>query len=128
MPLETHYSLAHSNVVLKIVRSALRKTSQRIVVEAWSNGREQGYYLSGHISSSRGCCFAQQRNSDTIVVVFGKTTEFDVTTNMPSDKLWQKMVELYPDEVAAAAIVDWMQRGIEPKSRLDFTKLVQKSC
>lgn len=126
MPLETHYSLEHSNKVLKIVEKALRKTKQRITVEAWSNGREQGYYLSGHLAGGRGCCFAQQRNSDSIVVVFGKTTEFDVTTNMPNDERWQKMVELYPDEIAAASIADWMQTGVEPKSRLDLTKLAQK--
>ncbi len=116
MPLHRHYSLEHSDKVLKQIAKALAKSKLQIVVDQWANGREQGYHLSvSGPDAQRDCCFAQQRNSDTVVVVFGKPRQFDITTNMPDDEAWSRMVELYPDRNAVASIVAWMKDGTEPR-------------
>lgn len=95
MKLTKHYSLIHADKVLKLVKQDLPKDVQsEIVVQAWSNGREQGYHLSHRIIGNRsynvfGINFAQQRNSDNIVVVHGSIKDFDIQTNHPSETIWE---------------------------------------
>lgn len=116
MPLRRHYSLEHADKVLKMMSKDLGKSKIQIVIDQWANGREQGYHLSASGPDvQRECCFAQQRSSDSVIVVYGMSEDFDMTTNMPNEQAWSKAVELYPDRKAVSEIVAWMVRGIEPR-------------
>jgi len=91
--MQKHYSLVHSEKVLKALRKAMPKEiSKDVTVDCWSNGREQGFHLSRYSHSPEPnleLVFAQQRNSDMVLVVVGKSLDFDITTNQPSDEIWE---------------------------------------
>ena len=97
MKIPVHYSLKVArNVVSKI--DLPKEIARGCWVESWSNGREQGLYISrltipsnsGKKIVSQGIVIAQQRSSDDILVVCGDAQYFDVQTHQPSDKLWEK--------------------------------------
>lgn len=112
MKLTKHYSLKHSDKVLKLVKQNLPKDGQsEIVVQAWSNGREQGYHLSHRIIGNRsynvfGINFAQQRNSDSILVIYGSIKDFDIQTNHPYETIWKDRKEFSNDADAANFIIE----------------------
>lgn len=90
--LTAHYSI----VAMKKVLAEINKIGfpvKEVTYDHWSNGREQGYHICYNRDASydnwRAVCFAQQRNSDDILVVFGPAREFDVSTNSPSEKVWE---------------------------------------
>ena len=120
MKMELHYSIEAANKVLEAIRKIKIKSKEAIVIEAWSNGREQGYFLSYRDHSSdvvvwRGVCVAQQRNGDSIVVIFGGYDFFDISTHQPNDALWEdnRRWFRYDDAKGAAlAIVDYLVMGI----------------
>jgi hypothetical protein len=106
-----HYSLLTADKVLTALRKVkppkLLKGSE-IGIAAWSNGREQGYYLRYYspvdrVSSARAAVVAQQRNSDAILVVAGTPYEFDFQTNQPDDGAWEHRAEFHPRQYEAAA-------------------------
>ena len=108
--MQKHYSLVHSEKVLKAIRKAMPKSiSKDIHVDCWSNGREQGFHLSRYSHSlepSLSLVFAQQRNSDMVLVVAGTSRDFDVTTNQPSDEIWETgRKEFNHDEEAVFHII-----------------------
>jgi predicted RNA-binding Zn-ribbon protein involved in translation (DUF1610 family) len=96
--LRFHYSLEHANKVLKIVQDMIEQEAPRDFegsIGAWSNCREQGYYLAvdddsygGDFGERPALVVAQVRNSDGVLVVAGNTKDFD-THHMPSDRLWE---------------------------------------
>lgn len=114
-----HYSLTHADRVLKLVRALWRALPEKdrpgVTVQAWSNCREQGYSLENNDLLPREWVtvnFAQQRNSDEVLVIAGPSEEFDVTTNAPSDALWERAGarECYrDDDHAARAILSALQ-------------------
>lgn len=120
MPLNTHYSLVHATKVLKLVRKKLKGTPFDITVDCWSNGREQGYHLCRWATNRelreglKDSCeialvFAQQRNSDAMLVIHGEPKKFDITTHMPDEELWNTQGNqriIGSDEQAAAHIAD----------------------
>ena len=88
--MQKHYSLIHAEKVLKAIRKAMPKTiSKEVSVDLWSNGREQGFHLENHKNQTE-LVFAQQRNSDEVLVVCGTSGEFNIITNHPSEEVWAK--------------------------------------
>jgi len=107
MPLEKHYSLVHADKVIDLIQERL-DSDYRISIRAWSNGREQGYHLESFDGNKRACVFAQQRNSDQLLVVCGIHTEFDIQTNQPTDGVWEHRQVFAYDKEAANQIVAWL--------------------
>jgi hypothetical protein len=118
--LKAHYSLAHATKVLNLVRKKLAKTPFDITVGCWANGREQGYHLArwatipelkaGQKDSAEiALVFAQQRNSDAMLVIYGTHTQFEIDTHMPKEELWDAkdhMRIISGDEETASYIAD----------------------
>jgi len=60
-------------------------------VEAYVNGREHGWSVSiGRLSQAEQCVFSEDRNSDRIVVYFGKKCEFSPQGNVPNAIAWER--------------------------------------
>ncbi len=107
-----HPSLVHAEKVLKLVRKrwdglpeATRENLRTAVIQTWSNGREQGFHISLRDSAAeadRAVVFAEQRSSDQVVVLAGDASRFDITTNMPDEKLWDEAVHCFSDDDEAA--------------------------
>jgi len=64
------YSLAVAQKVLDLIMTDERAKELEANVEAYQNGREQGY-LIWHWKANKALYIAQQRNSDFIVVYLG---------------------------------------------------------
>jgi len=59
-------------------------------LEAYSNGREQGLCLWVFIEQEiYKFSFSEKRNSDDIVVYYGKTLDFSMQGNVPSEKVYK---------------------------------------
>lgn len=113
--IERHYSLKHADNVLKFVKRLARGTKMKFGLEVWSNGRMQGYFLDrtdGNPNEWPGVVWAQYKTSDSTIVIFGRTCQFDVTTHMPNEELWQEEHQKFfpydKDEEAAKFIVDYL--------------------
>ena len=111
--LTKHYSLTHADKVLKLVRKQVKCDG---LIGVWANGREQGYHIT---SVDRAVVFAQQRNSDQIIVIYGLAVKFDISTHMPNDELWDRgrgdSIQCFDDDnVAAKAITEWIDNGVKP--------------
>jgi hypothetical protein len=114
-----HYSVLHAEKVLKLIRPLAKGLKFNLTLSLWSNGREQGFYLCRDSEGSPGewpaLVWGQYRTSDSTVVVFGKATEFDITTHMPAEHLWggeeKGHMKFFPgdkDEAAAKFIVEYL--------------------
>jgi len=109
--IQKHYSLKHADKILNKLFEILGKTDDdttpHIVVECWANCREQGYVLK---QWDRPCvAFAKHRNAEGTRIIFGKSDEFDLTTNMPATHLWVDSSMTYieeDDDEAVAFIID----------------------
>jgi hypothetical protein len=78
-----------------------------LLLKSWANGREQGYFLliapAGILPDEwSGVCFAENRNSDQMVVITGLLYEFDGQTNHPSEGIWVVNREYFKTEKLAA--------------------------
>lgn len=88
MKLEKHYSLVEAERVLESLQK-LFDTDLRLAVledatftvEAYQNGREQGYTINYYIRPMffKAFFIAQQRNSDDIVVYYGNPSNQSVS-------------------------------------------------
>jgi hypothetical protein len=112
-----HYSLELSDKVLdKLFQIFDNDEYPYIVVECWSNNREQGYSLACY-NTSRRICFAMQRNSDDVVVYDGDIDDFDISTNHPmTEKIWNRGKCFSEIDDAVAYIVE--KTGIIEKAIL----------
>jgi hypothetical protein len=110
-----HPSLVHAEKVLNLVRDgwdelpeSTRNNLRTALIQVWSNGREQGFHISLRDSAAeaeRAVVFAEQRSSDQVVVLAGDAIRFDITTNMPDEKLWEEAVHCFSDDAQAADLV-----------------------
>ena len=73
------------------------KFRKYLCVEAYSNGREQGFHIVGHIPGSRiGISFSQNRNGEQIVVYVGTgACDFTMQGNVPNDNVY-KSAKYFP--------------------------------
>lgn len=92
-------NMAVANVVLSLLQAKHNNPNTRFWIEAYSNGREQGYYLTnGHV----GIAFSENRNSDSIVAYVGRSRDFSMQGNVPSDDIYQKKSLFGYDEYVEA--------------------------
>ena len=69
-----------------------KKMADQVSIQSWSNGREQGLCVSTYFGGSdnwRKFCIAECRNSDNIVVNYGPSNNFDVTSNQPNEEVYK---------------------------------------
>lgn len=94
--IEVHHSLVVARKVVsaleKIIPSKIAKDCR---IKSWSNCREQGLCLEQFFTvngtlDGRKVVFAENRNSDEIVVIHGDNYDFDIQTNQPNDEVWSK--------------------------------------
>jgi hypothetical protein len=114
-----HYSLKHSNEILRLLRKELGRNGNGVTIEAWANCREQGYCLKVwpmglDADRATGICFAQERSGDSIVVVSGPIRSFNNQTNQPSDELCRNRRGFSDDGEAARYIAAQVLKTIEP--------------
>lgn len=79
-------------------------------VQAYSNGREQGYYIGG---GDKVVAFSEFRNSDSIVVYVGERGTFSMQGNVPSDEAYDNKT-FFPwngEKEAAEFIVPILQEN-----------------
>jgi len=104
--IQKHYSLRHADKILNKLFEILGRCEDGtpdIVVECWANCREQGYILK---QWDRPCvCFAQARNGDETIILWGPSNLFDITTNMPHNDLWKNTNYLESDDDKAVAFI-----------------------
>lgn len=107
MKVEKVYSLQVADRVLEEITKLAKKVERDLPVDVrvWSNGREQGYHLT---AGDNAVVFAENRNSDHILVVVGDKMDFDISTNMPNNKIWEDAM-MYPGAKPAHAAQMIMQ-------------------
>lgn len=114
-----HYSLVHADKVLAKVKKILGRDfgGDRVEISCWANGREQGYCIktfpTGNLEPM-ALVMAQQRSSDSFLVVSGRSREFD-NHNQPCERIWRNAGrEFEDDEEAARHIADFIFKAIHP--------------
>lgn len=60
----------------------------QLICEPYCNGREQGFTLLNW-KTSKKVAFSEARGSDSIVVYFGKDTDFSMQGNSPSEETYK---------------------------------------
>jgi hypothetical protein len=94
--------------VRKLAKSS--KDDSQVQIEMYVNCREQGYALAS--CDDRKVAFSECRNSDQIVVYYGKRKDFTFNTNIPSDEVyenWQKRFNYNEAAKAARFIVKYLE-------------------
>lgn len=72
-----------------------------VIVEVYENCRERGFALAS--CDGRKVAFSEHRNSDSIVVYCGARKDFEMNTNIPSDRVWENAKFFNPGEAQEAA-------------------------
>lgn len=95
-------NMAVANAVLAVVNCA--EEMPEFYVEAYSNGREQGYHIKGWVDGQHvGMSFSEYRNTDSIVVYLGGSTDFSMHGNSPDEKAWKAARHFKPGRYDLAA-------------------------
>lgn len=119
IPLKQNLQVA--TAVLAVVNTILNDDDQvdRFHVEAYSNGREQGYHIRGWADDigceGLGISFSENRNSDHIVVYTGKSSSFSMQGNVPQEGVYKnaKYFEYGEYYKAASFIVEKMREYLQ---------------
>lgn len=105
----------HTNMIVakKVLDAVNKKMSKDVAkdcnVEAYANGREQGYSIVGlFFNGDKGVkckrvCFSENRNSDMIVVYHGENHDFDVSSNIPNGDTYHNRKFFEPGNYDGAA-------------------------
>tara|TARA_R110002051_G_scaffold317822_1_gene399440 strand:- start:303 stop:680 length:378 start_codon:yes stop_codon:yes gene_type:complete len=99
MRVKRYNSIIVADKVLSEFKKIARKTTSTqpyegfCMIDLYSNCREQGYSITRLFDASRAtqCVFAENRNSDSIVVYTGRSSvDFDLSSQIPSEKIYAK--------------------------------------
>lgn len=94
--------------VRKLAKSS--KDDSQVQIEMYVNCREQGFALAS--CDERKVAFSECRNSDDIVVYYGKRSDFTFNTNIPTDVIYenyQKRFHAHEFSKAARFIMKWLE-------------------
>jgi len=121
-------------VLAQINKKISKTVAHNCVVEAYANGREHGYslYYWKDVAVSRAnfrkffgngknsvplplpkrVSFSENRNSDDIVLYFGKDCEFSMQGNVPSEKIYHQAKYFRYDKIDEVAqfVVDFFAK------------------
>ncbi len=73
------YQSPRMSVANAVLAELMKLDGPPLMLEGYVNGREYGYSVTNYRVR---CSFAQDRNSDTIVVQYGKTLDFNSMGNV----------------------------------------------
>ena len=99
MRVKRYNSIIVADKVLSEFKKIARKTTSSqpyegfCMIDLYSNCREQGYSITRLLDVSRAtqCVFAENRNSDSIVVYTGtEAVDFGLSSQIPSEKIYAK--------------------------------------
>lgn len=76
------------------------KIPKVFVIEAYSNGREQGFALFLY---KKKIAFSENRNSDDLVVYVGLQNEFDMAGNIPNERVY-RIAKYFPPNKFSSGI------------------------
>lgn len=104
-----HNKLAHANKVLAHVRKLTRAKKGRLYIEAYKNGRENGYTLTSwkEETGPLEVTFSENRNSDHIVVYVGQTVNDAIT-----DKVYESKKLFMPDAAGFLLAAKYVLRNL----------------
>ena len=124
-----HYSLVVARKVVRRLEKILpEEIANNCTIESWSNGREQGLcvsFINGIVARDwKSILIAQQRCSDNILIIYGNGKDFDISTNGPSERIWNNpdnRIEFHYDEVKEAAkyILDILEKPLTVNKQCD---------
>ena len=108
-------------VLAQVNKKIGKEVAKNCTVEAYANGREQGFSIVQDSVPQKGkwepqrVCFSENRNSDDIVVYAGKTNGFDISSNIPGEEIYKQRVFFGPKEIDKTAqfIVDFFTKKEE---------------
>lgn len=85
-------------------------TEKYLGVEAYVNCREQGFSIKNYFKGDKQVSFAENRNSDDIVVYFGDRIDFSMQGNVPSEKAYgnRRYFACHNVKEAAEVIYDYL--------------------
>ncbi len=112
IPFKENMAVAQK-ILARVQRIGLPKElAERGSVEAYSNGREQGYHINVREKGGfRGVSFSENRNSDSIVIYFAnECTDFSMQGNVPDEKVYRNATYMNPGDYDGAArfIIDFL--------------------
>lgn len=127
MGLTKHHSLRVAERVLSHLEGWLEEFEQEGkdagIISAYANGREQGIYIqsSPHqrgFKDWRCVAFAEHRNSDNVVIYFGKVDDFAFAGHVPNEDRYQaaRHYESELDAAHAIALFLWGNLDEVPSS------------
>jgi hypothetical protein len=93
-------NMNRANAVLSVIKGLTYDEDQRVYSEPYQNGREHGWSLQWEDSK---VCFSEYRNTDNIVVYYGKSIEFSMQGNTPNDRVYNTKKFFRYDEFVEAA-------------------------
>lgn len=99
-------SLKKSQEIIETLIQHFDGTDDRSMVHAFSNGREQGFFIT---NLHHAVAIAKNRNSDEWVVYYDLSMEFDVTTHHPRDWERRKIFRQGNEEGLVDFIINWME-------------------
>lgn len=85
--------------VLSIVKA--KWSDDSIILEMYSNGREQGFAL---LRANLKVVFSENRRTDDVVVYAGKSSDFSMQGNVPSEEVY-KNKRLFSHYESAASYI-----------------------
>jgi hypothetical protein len=91
---------AKAQAVLCILADTHYELLKNCLIEPYLNGREQGYSL---YHNSKRIAWSECRNSDSFVVYYGNSHDFDMGGNVPSDEVYKNKKFFCPDEYCEVA-------------------------
>lgn len=77
-------------------------------VEVMANGREQCLVIWNY-EKGKKVAFGEHRNSDNIIVYYGESLDFDISTNQPDDWSKKKYFHYGNTEEACEFILEWLE-------------------
>jgi len=103
--------VSKADAVLAVLNEMVPE-GQRLYLELYSNGREQGYHIK-NCDNQRAISFSEHRNSDQIVVYHGGLVLFNMQGNVPNKEIYEQAKYFKHDEYHRAAqyIYAYLSKG-----------------
>lgn len=106
---------ARANTVLYHLKRLSKLTGGVYWVEPYKNGRERGWAVESEARHGRKVAFAENRNSDDLVVYRGTGRNFDAAGNVPDDETYAQRASYHGTPKAAAlAAFAWLSSAEDP--------------
>jgi hypothetical protein len=97
MSLKLSSSFERSLSIFRKLQNEKIDNSKRWESSLWINGREEGISLTNYEDGNK-IIFTEARNSDAIVIYYGKQDDFEGYFEMITEETYKRGIYLYDDE------------------------------